>query len=33
MIVHSGVQQNLWAEAVSTVAYLRNRCPIKTLGD
>lgn len=33
MMVHSGVQQNLWAEAINTAAYLRNRCPTKILND
>lgn len=31
MMIHSGVQQSLWAEAVNTAAYLRNRCPTKIL--
>ena len=27
MLYHANLPQNLWAEAVSTAAYLRNRCP------
>ena len=29
MMFHAGVQQNLWAEAVNTAAYIRDRCPTK----
>ena len=31
MMVHAGVKKNLWAEAVSTAVYIRNRCPTKFL--
>ena len=30
MLYHANCSQNLWAEAVSTAAYLRNRCPTST---
>ncbi|XP_049301969.1 uncharacterized protein LOC105228281 isoform X1 [Bactrocera dorsalis] len=33
MIVHSGLDESFWAEAVSTAAYLRNRATTKTLVD
>lgn len=31
MMIHAGVSGNLWAEAVCTAAYLRNRCPTRIL--
>lgn len=31
MMVHAGVNEYLWAEAVNTAAYIRNRCPTKQL--
>ena len=30
MLYHANLPQELWAEAVSTAAYLRNRCPTST---
>ena len=30
MLYHADLPQELWAEAVSTAAYLRNRCPTST---
>lgn len=33
MMLHAGVKDNLWAEAIMTAAYLRNRCPTKHLDD
>lgn len=31
MMLHAGAQQRLWAEAVNTAVYIRNRCPTKQL--
>lgn len=31
MLLQSGVPNSLWAEAISTAAYIRNRCPTKIL--
>lgn len=31
MLLQSGVLSSLWAEAVNTAAYIRNRCPTKVL--
>ncbi|XP_037826345.1 uncharacterized protein LOC119614277 [Lucilia sericata] len=31
MMVHAGVNEYLWAEAVNTAAYIRNRCPSRQL--
>lgn len=31
LLVDSGLDQKLWAEAISTAAYLRNRCPSRSL--
>lgn len=33
MIIHAGVKHYLWAEAVNTAVYIRNRCPTKKLED
>ena len=33
MLVYSGVDESLWAEAVNTAAYLRNRSPTKALNN
>jgi len=33
MLCHSGLHTYLWAEAISTAAYLRNRCPTRALDD
>ena len=33
MMAESGVAQSLWAEAINTAVYLRNRCPTKVLND
>lgn len=33
MILHAGVPEYLWAEAVNTAVYIRNRCPTKVLKD
>lgn len=31
MMVHAGFKEYLWAEAVNTAAYIRNRCPTRQL--
>lgn len=31
MMVHAGVRQSLWAEAINTAVYIRNRCPTRKL--
>lgn len=31
MLIHAKLEEFLWAEAVSTASYLRNRCPSKAL--
>lgn len=31
MLLQSGVPHSLWAEAINTAAYIRNRCPTKAL--
>lgn len=31
LIIESGLPQSLWAEAVNTAVFLRNRCPTKSL--
>lgn len=31
MLLQSGVPDSLWAEAINTAAYIRNRCPTKLL--
>jgi len=33
MLQQSGLLQSLWAEAVSTATFIRNRCPTKYLND
>lgn len=33
MLQQSGLPQSLWAEAVNTATYIRNRCPTKCLND
>lgn len=33
MMVYSQVNQSLWAEAINTAVYIRNRCPTRKLGD
>ena len=33
LLTDSGLDHKLWAEAISTAAYLRNRCPSKILGN
>lgn len=33
MLQQSGLPQSLWAEAVNTAAFIRNRCPTKCLND
>lgn len=33
MMVHAGVKEYLWAEAISTAVYIRNRCPTVQLGN
>lgn len=33
MLLQSEVPNGLWAEAINTAAYIRNRCPTKTLED
>jgi len=33
MLLQSGVPNSLWAEAINTAAYIRNRCPTKVLED
>ena len=33
LIIKSGLSPSMWAEAVATANYIRNRCPKKCLGD
>ena len=33
MLVHAGLNEKFWAEAVATAVYIRNRLPSKAIGD
>ena len=33
MLIHSSMAENLWAEAVLTAAYIKNRVPTKLIAD